>query len=105
MASFPSKRLRRLRINENIRNLVQEVRLSTNDLVCPIFVEEGLEKKKQVDSMPDIARLPLSEVSNEVQNISDLKIPAVMLFGIPSQKDEKGTVSYTHLTLPTICSV
>jgi len=39
--------------------------------------------------MPDIMRLPLSEVSNEVQNISDLKIPAVMLFGIPSQKDDK----------------
>ena len=96
MVTFPSKRLRRLRINENIRNLVQEVRLSTNDLVCPIFVEEGLEKKKQVDSMPDIARLPLSEVSNEVQNISDLKIPAVMLFGIPSQKDEKGTSAFVE---------
>jgi len=57
MTTFPSKRLRRLRVNENIRNLVEEVRLSTNDLVCPIFVEEGLEKKKQVDSMQDIARL------------------------------------------------
>ena len=67
MTQFPSKRLRRLRINENIRNLVQEVRLSTNDLVCPIFVEEGLEKKKQEESMPDLARLPLSEDSNEVQ--------------------------------------
>jgi len=96
MSTFPSKRLRRLRINENIRNLVQEIRLSTNDLVCPIFVEEGLEKMKQVDSMPDIARLPLSEVSNEVQNISDLKIPALMLFGIPSQKDEKGTSAFVE---------
>ena len=45
MATFPSKRLRRLRINPNIRNLVQEVRLSVNDLVCPIFVEEGLKEK------------------------------------------------------------
>jgi len=44
--------------------------------------------------MPDIMRLPLSEVSNEVQNISDLKIPAVMLFGIPSQKDEQGTSAF-----------
>ena len=94
MTQFPSKRLRRLRINENIRNLVQEIRLSTNDLVCPIFVEEGLEKKKLVDSMPDIARLPLSDVTNEVQSISDLKIPAVMLFGIPSQKDEQGTSAF-----------
>ena len=96
MTQFPSKRLRRLRINENIRNLVQEIRLSTNDLVCPIFVEEGLEKKKLVDSMQDIARLPLSDVTNEVQSISDLKIPAVMLFGIPSQKDEKGTSAFAE---------
>jgi len=72
MTTFPSKRLRRLRVNENIRNLVQEVRLSTNDLVCPIFVDEGLKEKNSVDSMPDIMRLPLSEVSIEVQNISDL---------------------------------
>jgi len=49
MTTFPSKRLRRLRVNENIRNLVQEVRLSTNDLVCPIFVEEGLKEKKSVE--------------------------------------------------------
>jgi len=96
MATFPSKRLRRLRVNENIRSLVQEVRLSVNDLVCPIFVEEGLKEKKSVGSMPDIVRLPLSEISNEVQNISDLKIPAVMLFGIPSQKDESGTSAYAE---------
>ena len=96
MAAFPSKRLRRLRINENIRSLVQEVRLSVNDLVCPIFVEEGLKEKKSVGSMPDIVRLPLSKISNEVQNISDLKIPAVMLFGIPSQKDESGTSAYAE---------
>ena len=96
MATFPSKRLRRLRINKNIRSLVQEVRLSVNDLVCPIFVEEGLKEKKSVGSMPDIVRLPLSEISNEVQNISDLKIPAVMLFGIPSQKDEGGTSAYAE---------
>ena len=96
MATFPSKRLRRLRVNENIRSLVQEVRLSVNDLVCPIFVEEGLKEKKSVGSMPDIMRLSLSEISNEVQNISDLKIPAVMLFGIPSQKDDSGTSAYAE---------
>ena len=96
MATFPSKRLRRLRVNKNIRSLVQEVRLSVNDLVCPIFVEEGLKEKKSVGSMPDIVRLPLSEISNEVQNISDLKIPAIMLFGIPSQKDEGGTSAYAE---------
>jgi len=53
-----------------------------------------LKEKKSVDSMPDIMRLPVSEVSNEVQSISDLKIPAVMVFGIPSQKDEQGTSAF-----------
>ena len=94
MTVFRNKRLRRLRINENIRNLVQEVRLTTNDLVCPVFVQEGLTERTPVDSMPAIERLPLSEISNEIQNISDLKIPAVMLFGIPSQKDETGTSAF-----------
>ena len=52
-------------------------------------MEEGLKEKKSVNSMPDIMRLPLSEVSNEVQNISDLKIPAVMLFAFLRKKINK----------------
>ncbi len=78
MTTFPSKRLRRLRVNENIRNLVQEVRLSTNDLVCPLYVDEGLKEKKFFVLMPDILSLYWSEVSTEVQRIDDLKIQEVM---------------------------
>ena len=65
-ASFPTRRLRRLRKNEKMRNLVQEVLFSTNDLICPVFVQEDLKEKSFVKSMPDIVRLPLSEVTKEI---------------------------------------
>lgn len=93
-ASFPTRRLRRLRKNEKMRNLVQEVLFSTNDLICPVFVQEGLKEKTTVHSMPDITRLPLADVNSEVQEIKDLGIPAIMLFGIPAHKDEAGTGAF-----------
>ncbi|NDB31857.1 MAG: porphobilinogen synthase [Nitrososphaeria archaeon] len=93
-ASFPTRRLRRLRKNEKMRNLVQEVLFSTNDLICPVFVQEDLKEKTTVRSMPDITRLPLAEVNKEVQEIKDLGIPAIMLFGIPAHKDDVGTGAF-----------
>ena len=95
MSFFPSRRLRRLRKNEKIRDLVQEIRLSSKDLICPIFVQEDLKKRTVVESMPDIERLPLNEVVKEVESIVDLKIPAIMLFGIPAAKDDAGTSAFT----------
>ncbi len=89
MSFFPIKRLRRLRKNEKIRDLVQEIRLSPKDFICPIFVQEDLKNRVQVESMEDIERLSIDEVVKEAQVISDLKIPAVMLFGIPSKKTMK----------------
>ena len=96
MANFPQKRLRRLRTSQKIRELIQEVSLSPKDLICPVFVEEGIEAKKQVNSMPSIERLPLSEVVNEVNTISELGIPAIMLFGIPGEKDDEGTSAFVE---------
>ena len=94
MTSFPTRRLRRLRNTEKMRELVQETHLSPSDLICPVFVQEDIETKKQAESMPAIERLPLSDVTNEVQQISDLGIPAVMLFGIPKSKDDEGTPAF-----------
>ena len=94
MSNFPIKRLRRLRKSEKIRDLVKEVSLSPKDLICPVFVEEGIQTKKQIQSMPEIERLPLSDVVNEVDAIADLGIPAVMLFGIPQNKDNEGTSAF-----------
>lgn len=93
-ASFPSRRLRRLRKNEKMRNLVQEVLFSTNDLICPVFVQEDLKSKTVVESMPDIQRLPLSDVTKDVDEIKKLDIPAIMLFGIPAKKDEQGSGAF-----------
>ncbi|MEX0656498.1 MAG: porphobilinogen synthase [Nitrosopumilaceae archaeon] len=95
MSFFPSRRLRRLRKNEKIRDLVQEIRLSPKDLICPIFVQEDLKKRTVVESMSDIERLPLNEVVKEVESIVDLKIPAVMLFGIPAAKNDEGTSAFS----------
>ena len=94
MADFPTKRLRRLRKTEKIRDLVKEVSLSPKDLICPVFVEDGIQTKKQIESMPAIERLPLSDVVNEVDAIAELDIPAVMLFGIPQNKDNEGTSAF-----------
>ena len=92
--SFPSRRLRRLRRSEKIRELVQETRLSSLDLICPVFVQENINESIKVESMSEMERLPIKNVVNEVQKISDLKIPAIMLFGIPSSKDDAGSAAF-----------
>ena len=94
MSNFPIRRLRRLRKTEKIRDLVQEISLSPKDLICPVFVEDGIQTKKQIQSMPAMERLPLSDVVNEVDAIAELGIPAVMLFGIPQNKDDEGTSAF-----------
>ncbi|ABX12405.1 porphobilinogen synthase [Nitrosopumilus maritimus] len=92
--SFPTRRLRRLRTSEKMRELVQETRLSPSDLICPIFVQEDIKTRIKIESMPSIERLPLDDVTDEVGTISDLGIPAIMLFGIPSNKDETGSSAF-----------
>jgi porphobilinogen synthase len=94
-ASFPTRRLRRLRKSESMRKLVQEVTISPNDLICPVFVQEGLSSRTTVGSMPDIQRLPPSEVVGEVEEIKKLGIPAIMLFGIPEKKDDLGSGAFS----------
>ncbi|MHB8601959.1 MAG: porphobilinogen synthase [Nitrosotalea sp.] len=94
--SFPNLRLRRLRKTGKIRELLEEVRLSPKDLICPIFVQEDLKSRIQGSSMPGMERLPLADVVTEVNSIAELKIPAVMVFGIPSHKDDSGTSAFAQ---------
>ncbi|MHB8546996.1 MAG: porphobilinogen synthase [Nitrosotalea sp.] len=94
--SFPNLRLRRLRKTGKIRELLEEVRLSPKDLICPIFVQEDLKSRIQGISMPGMERLPLADVTTEINTIAELKIPAVMVFGIPSHKDEHGTSAFSQ---------
>ena len=91
---FPTHRLRRLRRSESMRRLVRESRITVDDLVCPIFVDEGLDARKQVAQIPGMERIPLNELSQEIGEIQDVGISAVMLFGIPRTKDDIGSSAY-----------
>ena len=92
--SFPTRRLRRLRTSSKMRELVQQTTLSPKDFICPVFVQEDLKTRIKVESMSEIERLPIDDINDEVGTISDLGIPAIMLFGIPSHKDESGTSAF-----------
>ena len=92
--SFPFRRLRRLRSSEKMRELMQETTLSPRDFICPVFVQEDLKTRVKIESMPDIERIPLEDVVDEVGTISDLNIPAVMIFGLPAKKDDEGSSAF-----------
>ncbi|MDQ3838683.1 MAG: porphobilinogen synthase [Thermoproteota archaeon] len=92
--SFPIVRLRRLRKTPAIRDLLQETRLSVADLVCPIFVQEGITKPESIMSMPDIQRIPLSDLVNIVDRVLKSGIKALILFGIPQLKDKRARTAY-----------
>ena len=91
---FPTVRLRRLRRSPAIRDILQETRLSVKDLICPIFVKEGIEKPQTVESMPAIQRIPISKLIKNIEAITDLGIRAILLFGIPLHKDDNASSAY-----------
>lgn len=93
--AFPVNRLRRLRKNENIRRLVRETTLTVDDLVYPLFIEDGQDIEKEVPSMPGIYRYSLDRIEKELDEVVSLNIPAVLLFGIPSHKDEVGSDTWS----------
>lgn len=94
MSLFPQVRLRRLRRTEAIRALVRENRVDVGDLVYPMFVVEGKGIKEEIASMPGIFRYSPDRLLPEVEEVAGLKIPAVLLFGIPQNKDETGSSAY-----------
>ncbi|QTE22770.1 porphobilinogen synthase [Polaribacter cellanae] len=87
-------RTRRLRKTEGIRRLVRETKLSVDDFVYPLFIEEGKNIETEIVSMPGIKRWSLDRISKELEEVVALKIPAVLLFGIPSNKDSAGTETW-----------
>lgn len=94
MRHFPQTRLRRLRYNPLIRDMVQETELSVKDFIYPLFVCPGEKIKKPVGSMPDVYQMSIDVLVEECKQVVDLGIPAVILFGIPSHKDEVGSEAY-----------
>jgi porphobilinogen synthase len=88
---FPQTRLRRLRRTPVLRDLVRETRLDPGDFVLPLYIEDGLEGRTPLATMPGVERLSISAAVEEAGEAVALGIPAVILFGIPGHKDEEGS--------------
>ncbi len=94
MSSFPENRMRRLRATPALRRLVRETRLSVSDLIYPVFVAEDGGAPREIEPMPGICQHSLDSLRSEVATVAKLGIPAVLVFGIPSQKDDVGSQGY-----------
>lgn len=94
MVTFPQLRLRRLRRTESLRALIRETRLQIGNLVYPLFVVEGNGIKQEIASMPGVLRFSTDQLSREAEEIARLDIPAVILFGVPDEKDELASSAY-----------
>ncbi len=91
---FPTVRMRRLRENPLVRDLVRENAVTLNDLIMPLFVVEGLKEKEEIPSMPGQWRWPLDGLVEECRRLAGMGLKAVILFGIPEHKDAVGTQAY-----------
>ena len=89
--AFPIQRLRRLRQHESLRRMVRETALSPADFIYPLFVTEGRDRREEIASMPGQFRLSIDLLIKEAGEIKALAIPAIILFGIPAKKDERGS--------------
>jgi porphobilinogen synthase len=94
MGEFPYLRLRRKRLKENLRNIFKETRISKDDLIYPLFVIPGKNKKEEINSMPGQYRYSIDLLVEEAQKIKEEGIRAIILFGIPEKKDEYGSESF-----------
>ncbi|HLR72547.1 MAG TPA: porphobilinogen synthase [Pseudogracilibacillus sp.] len=92
--NYSFKRHRRLRSSEAMRALVRETTLSIDDFIYPMFIVEGEKVKNEVRSMPGVFQISLDSVLEEMNELETLGIRAVMLFGVPNEKDETGTGAF-----------
>jgi len=86
--------MRRTRQNERLRGLVRETHLNVEQLIYPLFIAEDIDEPREISAMPGIFQWPLEYLGREAVRIASLGIPAVLLFGIPSEKDEVGSQAY-----------
>lgn len=105
--AFPTTRLRRLRQNETIRRMVTETRLSIDDLIYPLFIKEERGPAREIMSMPGIYQYSIEDIGRIARDVQDLKIPAVLLFGIPLKKDADGSEAYNSrgVVQQAICEI
>jgi porphobilinogen synthase len=93
---YPTYRPRRLRKNEKLRSLIRETELAVNDLIYPLFVIYGRKVKNEIASLPGQYQLSVDNLAPEVEEISSLGIPGVILFGLPEKKDEAASGAYAE---------
>lgn len=91
--SFPERRLRRLRRTPALRRMVAETALSTDDLIAPLFVREGIDEPQAIASLPGQVQHTVDSLRREAEQLAALGVPAVILFGVPATKDAKGSQS------------
>jgi len=95
MANYPLKRLRRLRYNPLVRDMVRETILTKDDFIYPLFAVPGEKIKNPIKSMPGVFQMSIDVLVEECKGVAALGIPAVILFGIPEHKDEVGSEAYS----------
>ena len=89
-------RPRRLRGNTQIRNLVRETRLTANDFVYPLFACEGEGIRREIRSMPGVFNFSIDELVKEAEDAKETGVSAVIIFGLPAQKDEQGSEAFAE---------
>lgn len=89
-------RMRRIRGNKILREMTKEASLEISDFIYPLFVVEGENIKKEIPSMPDCYHFSIDKLEDEIKEIVDLGIRAVILFGIPNKKDDHGSEAYAE---------
>ena len=94
MTSFPDMRLRRVRELEPVRSLIRETHLNASNFIYPLFVTHGEGVKQPIEPMPGNYQLSLDMLEEEISEVVDLGIPAVLLFGLPEEKDPVGSGAY-----------
>ncbi|MDW3220145.1 MAG: porphobilinogen synthase [Acidimicrobiales bacterium] len=92
--TFPQRRLRRLRRTPALRRMVRETRLHPDDLIAPLFVREGIDEPQPIESLPGQFQHSRASLREEVRQLKDLGVPAVILFGVPERKDAEGSEAW-----------
>lgn len=96
LGTFPNSRLRRLRINPRIRELIRDTHIRMNDIILPLFIHHNKDLKNPIQSMPGHFQMGLNHLEAEIKEIVDLQIPGVILFGIPEHKDPQGKTAFCN---------
>lgn len=93
---FPVTRMRRLRKDQNIRNILTETKLNPEDFIYPIFINEALEdgEKEEIKTMPGQCRFSINDAVTHLKELESIGLSSVILFGMPKIKDEKGSMAY-----------